>query len=454
MSTAGLREHGQRPNVSPQRVISAHGSGSGEPEADGQRKRVCILGASLDVGNRGVLALAVSIASLIERVSPGAAIAYHYPHRTGGPKRLAAAESENGLEIDVFNCRMSPRSRLGEHVAVILLLAALFRMGVRVPARRNPWLRSLLEADFIGDITGGDSFSDIYGFRRFALGSLPLISAALLNRPFTMLPQTYGPFRRSVSRRLASFLLRRAANIYTRDRNCAQMVAELSGRVPQFSPDVAFALDPILPDELRIGPQQISLERNEPLIGVNISGLLFMGGYTGRNMFRLRSDYRLTIERLLHSLLESTNATILLIPHVFGSEREEEACATLFAETDAKFPGRIFVIESPLTERELKWVIGRMTLVVASRMHACIAALSQGVPAVGLAYSDKFLGVFDSVGMAGNIIDLRKSTDLEITTQTLQAWHDRLRLRTELQSHIETVKSDVVSAFDNLINSA
>ena len=40
-------------------------------------------------------------------------------------------------------------------------------------------------------------------------------------------------------------------------------------------------------------------------------------------------------------------------------------------------------------------------------MHACIAALSQGIPAFGIAYSDKFRGVFESVGAANLVADPR-----------------------------------------------
>ena len=46
-----------------------------------------------------------------------------------------------------------------------------------------------------------------------------------------------------------------------------------------------------------------------------------------------------------------------------------------------------------------KAVIGQCDFFIGSRMHACIAALSQGVPCVGVAYSMKFAGVFDTVGM-------------------------------------------------------
>ncbi len=197
-------------------------------------RRACILGASLDVGNRGVRALGVSVAHLVSRGNPTVDVVFLYGNSAGGSRPLP--REVGTLHVTVRNCRMSPKSSLSEHIVVILGLALLYRLGIRGPARRNPWLQSLLTADLVGDIRGGDSFSDIYGLTRFVLGCLPLISVALLGRPYTMLPQTYGPFRLGISRRLAQVLLRRAHTLLTRDRNCEEIVTFALWKDPNFLP--------------------------------------------------------------------------------------------------------------------------------------------------------------------------------------------------------------------------
>lgn len=412
------------------------------------RRKACILGASLDVDNRGVLALGVSLARLLTRASPETEIFFHYGSSAGGTKRLAGFEED--VTVTVHNCRTSPKSRLAQHILVILGLALLHRLGWRVPATANPWLRSLLDADLIGEIRGGDSFSDIYGFRRFLLGSLPLLSVALLGRPYVMLPQTYGPFRLRASRVLATFMLRRAATILTRDRNCLSLVEELCGQTPTFCPDVAFTLEPLEPEKLRLTPSHLDLKRDELLVGLNVSGLLYMGGYTGRNMFGLRSNYRELVDRLIVALLTSTDARILLVPHVFGSEQEEEACVSLLSSHGTSHPGRLFAVTQPLSERELKWIIGRTHFFIGARMHACIAALSQFVPTVGLAYSDKFLGVFESAGLGRTVVDLRKRGTPEVIEETLAALARRDELGKQLRSRIPAVQEAILHTFQHL----
>lgn len=410
--------------------------------------RVSILGASLDSGNRGVDALGESIVSLIRDIEPEARITFHYYSSAGGTRRVAG----NGHEIEVANCRWSPRSRPGEHIGVILLAALLYRCGLRAPARRNRWLSTLLDASCIADIRGGDSLSDIYGLRRFVLGSLPLLSALLIGRPYILLPQTYGPFRTSVARRIAALMLRRAAQVWTRDRRCVPIVEALAGRTPQVSPDVAFTLAPIRPADVPLEPPGRALD-DEVIVGINVSGLLYMGGYTGVNMFGLRASYRDVIERVVITLLERTPAAILIVPHTFGAEMEEAAGAALQASVAARYPGRVARLAARLSAGEVKWVIGRTHFFIGARMHACIGALSQGIPTVGLGYSDKFLGVFESAGIDDAVVDLRRHDAEAVSTQVLRLFERRHDTAARLNADMPAVRQQVRRAFRQMASS-
>lgn len=426
-------------------ATSAHDS----PVAYPSTTRACILGADLQNGNRGVLALGVSILQLLRRTCPVAVAVFHYPHVTGGVRRIAGDEQD--MFVEVQNCRLSPRSRPSRHLAVILVLAVLHRCGIRAPARRNAWLRSLLEADFIGDIRGGDSFSDIYGVRRFLEGSLPLLSVVLLQKPFTLLPQTYGPFDSPVSRALARFLLRRASTIFTRDRNCETTVRRLSGRSPEYCPDVAFTLEAHEARDVQLSSVGLRLGCEDLLVGINVSGLLYTGGYTGHNMFALHSAYPQLMEDLMERLLSSTSAKVLLIPHVVG-EQEEEACLSVLRSAACRYPGRVFALTQALSERQLKWVIGKTDFFIGARMHACIAALSQCVPTVGLAYSDKFLGVFQSAGVGEAAIDLRTVEHAAVIEQAFSALTHRHDIAERLSRRMPALRQEIATAFQQLLS--
>lgn len=173
---------------------------------------ICLQGASMDVGNRGCCALAASLIKLVVDYKPQARINLLYGNRSAGVQQIKI--SDRTVNLNIVNYRLSPKARLGEHLFWILFLAVLQRI---TPSRRgrdmivksNHWLRCLRQADFVGEIRGGDSFSDIYGLRRFLIGIAPCIIAILMDKKLVMLPQTYGPFNSRLSRLLARFILKR-----------------------------------------------------------------------------------------------------------------------------------------------------------------------------------------------------------------------------------------------------
>lgn len=55
-----------------------------------------------------------------------------------------------------------------------------------------------------------------------------------------------------------------------------------------------------------------------PLVGLNVSSLLYMGGYSRDNMFQLREDFPRLIDAIVEFIAEQLHARVLLIPHVCG----------------------------------------------------------------------------------------------------------------------------------------
>lgn len=396
--------------------------------------KVCLLGASMDVGNMGCRALGASLIRLIVECRPDAEIYLLYGHHYPSEKDLRVGDRKIG--IHVLNCRLSPKARLREHLGWIFLMAILYRL---IPlkswrdylGRRIPWIGALSNADFVGDIRGGDSFSDIYGVARLLDSSLHDLIALWVSGQLIFLPQTYGPFHTRRARWMARMLFRRAKRVYARDKKSEGVVQGLLG--PQsssdqvrFCPDVAFCLEAIQPAKEDIEPPLVR-DRIPCLIGLNVSGLLYMGGYTRDNMFGLKFDYPEFVHRLTAALLDRPGVHVLLVPHVFGedSETDQSACREVWKSVPMDNKDRVHLITGLYDQNEIKGMIGKCDFMIASRMHACIAALSQGIPSVGVAYSRKFIGVFESAGVGDLVLDATSAT-LE---EALQYCKDRIAQR-------------------------
>ena len=105
-------------------------------------------------------------------------------------------------------------------------------------------------------------------------------------------------------------------------------------------------------------------------------------------------------------------------------------CERLFAELKGKYPGRLGVVQGRYNQSEIKYIIGQCDFFIGTRMHACIAAVSQGVPAVPIAYSDKFIGVMETIGVGALVADPRAMDEDTIISTIDRAFENRADLRT------------------------
>lgn len=423
---------------------------------------VCLMGAALDTGNMGVSALGTSLVTLTLGQQPDARIFFFVGRREEDPYHVLIEGRQ--LRIPVVNFRLSPKARPGEHLFSLLLMAATFRMapfpGLRKALLdRNPRLRAIAEARFVGDIRGGDSFSDIYGLGRMITGSLPSVIALLLEKDLVLLPQTYGPYRSRTAQRLARFILRRAKIIISRDKEGLQVVTDLLGGAPpdarlRFCPDVAFALESKSPDPVPVQPV-LGPGHTVPTIGLNVSGLLYNGGFTKDNMFGLAFDYRRFARNLAEKILSETDARLLLVPHTFAPkgnvESDPDACDDLFRSFAPRYPERVHIVTEECGPSGIKGIIGLCDFFIGSRMHACIGALSQGIPTVGVAYSRKFKGVFDSVGVGHLIVDARNGSVEQAIEAVLSAYRRLTEEKRVLRERAGTARELLRRTFCELL---
>ena len=421
------------------------------------KKQICLLGASFDTGNLGISALAESSIKIILHKFPDAQI---FIFGSGyKPKESSLLISGRQLNIEVIPLRFSKNILLPCHFLMFIIYGLIIKIlpGSSLKkslANRNQYFRKLYETDLAVDITGGDSFSDIYGMHRFIVGFLQKWLIIFLGKDLIFLPQTYGPFERRITKVLAKYILRRAEMIYARDQESLKYVKNILRNYKRsekikFIPDVAFVLDPHELANMDIGAFVKVRKEDSVVVGLNISGLLYNGGYKNNNMFGLKSNYPDLVVKIIELLLKDTNTLVILVPHVLTIGKYEfisdgKACNEVYKKLSEKYKDRIFFAQGQYNHNEIKHIISLCDFFVGSRMHSCIAALSQNIPAVGVAYSRKFIGVFESINMADYVADARDLSQEEILDIIHTALTQRDKIRKHLKSTIPHIKADIM----------
>ena len=249
--------------------------------------------------------------------------------------------------------------------------------------------RAAQSCDLVLDIGAGDSFSDIYGPGRIAKMLMASRVVHLAGTPIAFSPQTIGPFQNSAIARAAAAALNRALFVSTRDDQSTQCAQDMGVRTRIIeASDVAIGLP------FERSPSRASDQVN---VGVNVSGLLFNGGYSGDNMFGLAFDYAEFKRALIARFLSRAECAVWLTPHVISNDQEVEDDYRAAQRLAEEAPGVKIAprFSSPVAAKSF---ISGFDFFVGARMHACIAAFSSGVPTAPTAYSRKFAGLFGAIG--------------------------------------------------------
>ena len=415
--------------------------------------RLCVCGAATDTTNLGVSALCYSaLTGLAKRF-----------------RRPIITVFDNGWGVRPGLLRMGESefhyTLCGGHHSRRLYRPESYwnmRLAWRLGTLWSSGARAMAHADAILDVSGGDSFCDLYGPKVFE--SNTVIKRAVLQhrKPLVLLPQTYGPFNSPRARQIATQIVRGAAMAWARDERSFQSLCALLG--DEFDPcrhycgvDLAFGLEAREPKEPPAVLSQWLQHCDAPVIGFNVSGLIYNDPEAALRRYGFKADYRRAVTEFLRRILRRTDCRVLLIPHVLTGpeyvESDSAACHAVAAELDGDARGRLFVLPSQYDPGETKSIISSTQWFCGTRMHSTIAGLSSGVPTAAIAYSLKTAGVFETCGQGDRVADPRVLATEEVVEHLWASWELRAEARQSLSHALPAVFSKVDHQLDRLAES-
>jgi colanic acid/amylovoran biosynthesis protein len=335
----------------------------------GAIRKIGLLWHNYPSENLGVAALCSSHLSMLDSVLDGLGVTAEYKivGMNSPDENSFSTVTSRSVQYRQFSL-----SNILKNPAEIASLASLFA-----------------NCDIVFDLGSGDSFTDIYGTTRFVQIVLSKYLVLVTKTPFVLSPQTIGPFDRWYGSLFTPPILNCATRIFVRDGLTFEYLRRQGhGDRLELVTDLAFAL----PFERG----SISLDRGFVNVGINVSGLLFNGGYDRSNQFSLQMDYPRFVREIINMFCRMPDVKVHLVSHVISDRYEIEddyrVCRLLCQENpECQLAPRF---SSP---NEAKSYISNLDFFSGARMHATIAAFSSGVPVVPVAYSRKFSGLFGSL---------------------------------------------------------
>lgn len=412
---------------------------------------VSFLGASPATSNLGVSALFATMVAGVHRRMPDADLGV-FDTLLGIRDRPQRLDEGDPIPVRFLGVRHGRRYHRWENLKQMSLAARLGSLGDRL----NPGVCQIRRSAAVLDVSGGDSFTDMYPDDRIDLVAGVKELVLRIGTPLLLLPQTYGPFDESQGR--AAGIVRAARACWARDQRSFEILKQLLG--DRFDParhrcgvDMAFGLAVLEPPAEELAGFGPWLESHPRRIGINVSGLMYNDPAKTRAKYGFKADYRDVIARFVEWCLDETDEAICLVPHVMCPPPLEEsdpmACEHV-REIFRSHGDRVIVSPTSLDQSEVKWVVSRMDWFCGTRMHATIAGLSTCTPTATVSYSNKALGVFESCGQGGEVFDPRKMDTDEVVAAMIDSYRRRETLRGSLERHVPDVKAKAASQMDEI----
>jgi colanic acid/amylovoran biosynthesis protein len=407
--------------------------------------RFLLFGAPLS-NNFGGPSLAISIMKCLRRSFPDAEFRFMGHAPEGDPEQARRYEERYGIKrVRPVRARTMYQGLMSSITSAgISRCLGTSRQGT---TSENPFLNQIFEADVVMDIRGisqTDFFSSVLTHIN---ENLVLTAAALVGKPSVKFTQDMGPFMIWANRKAAQLFLKRYNLIMARGIIVKELLREIGIETNVVvRPDTAFILDPAPEETVSMIMEAEGLNRR-PLVGVAISRQIDQRTLNGRP-HASPSPYTHVMAEMVAHLRNRLRAHVVFFPNeisakpggyddVFVAQKVlEQLCAT----------DGVSILRTNYDAEVLKGLIGRCDLLIASRYHAAIAALSQSVPTFVVGWGFKYDQLMELSGQWEFIAGHTRTPRGSLLAKIDLLWERRAEVRSELAARMPLIARAVFSS--------
>ena len=336
-----------------------------------------------------------------------------------------------------------------------LVAALVWRISGRLPhlalrPEQYRLLQAYTQADVVISCAGNFLYSSGTVGLPFILAIFTMAYAWLLGKPLYSLPQSIGPLRRRWEERLVRWIAARMGLLMVREGRAWALIEQLGIDKTRscLLPDIAFAY-PKSDDQVAealLREQLGSTFGQFPLLGITM-----MNWGAQNRHFQKQARYEAAIYETINTFLTETEGQVFLFAQVWGptfGEDDRVPARRVFEKL--KEHGRVYIIDQPLTPAVLKGCYGQMELLLGTRMHSNIFALSEGTPVLAIGYRTKTWGIMEMMGLQEWIVDIEETHSAHLPAQLLKAWNRRETLRAHIATTLPRIKEEAGQAVELL----
>jgi colanic acid/amylovoran biosynthesis protein len=271
-----------------------------------------------------------------------------------------------------------------------------------LPQKLRRFLRHWLGVVFEVDVdlvldASGFAYGDQWGGRNVKVLCEEIERLAKHQKGYVLLPQAFGPFSQEAEQKLLARALPKAWFVCARDSESFQHLSACvagKGALHQFA-DFTNLVTPVLPAADYNTENHIDNHIHKKPRCLIIPNAAMLSSKNRNQSWRERY---LAVLKLAIDTAQQQGMTAVLLNH------EGEADAAICRQLADMYSPALQVVTEP-DPRKVKGWIATSRLVVCSRFHGCVSALSSGVPCIGTSWSHKYEALFAEYQQAEFLIN-------------------------------------------------
>lgn len=246
--------------------------------------------------------------------------------------------------------------------------------------------------------------------------------------PIVYLPQTWGPFEGEELQQYTRQALENAI-VYARDPASMEHLKKLAPSAHlREAPDLVFSLmyvDKALGIRLLT---QAGVDVSRPIIGIS----------PNMRVYERYPDYLNTLKHYVE-LAYACNAQPVVLPHevVESGYDDRQICK--------KFPG--IGLTGSYNLYEVRSLISTCSLLIGSRFHSLVTAMTMGIPCLGTGWAHKYAELFHEFELSRWLLPMEMDAG-ERAARVTEAWETRHTLSQHIQTQVQQTRAQLQTMFD------
>jgi polysaccharide pyruvyl transferase WcaK-like protein len=266
--------------------------------------------------------------------------------------------------------------------------------------------------------------------------TIEIMVAKSLGKSVVMFPNSVGPFRTWAGRFLSKLALNNCEAIIIRDPISYEIVKSIGINCRKFlTSDMALLYNP--------KTKAAHYVVNHPTIGV------CPGVYSFSISAKEIERYVIDHAKALDAAIEKYGFHVFFLPHyISGFEYDDFEISKLILE-NMKNKEHVSILRISSLE-EFKLLINQMDLLISSKMHPAVLAVSGFVPAISIVYDHKQTGFFKDLELSEYAVPLQDASGQKLFSKIASAWSEREKMKALLATHVpkmqDNLKKTVIKA--------